>query len=212
MIILVGSVAVLSEVYGDLLRAAGATERLMELLAARSPIASPAAPRPLPARARRLVGALRRRHASAIRRGRSSRRWRDFSLAVAPGETVALVGPSGAGKSTVFQLLLRFYDVAGGRASRSTACRSTRVALDALRERIGIVPQDSVIFSTDAMENIRYGRPDASDDEVIAAAHGGVRARLHQRAARGLRAPSSASAACACRAASASASRSRARC
>jgi len=88
---------------------------------------------------------------------------------VAPGETVALVGPSGAGKSTVLQLILRFYDVESG-AVRVDGERVDRVDLAALRGRIGIVPQDSVIFSTDAMENIRYGRPDASDDEVVAAA------------------------------------------
>jgi ATP-binding cassette subfamily B protein len=93
----------------------------------------------------------------------------DFSLVVAPGETVALVGPSGAGKSTVFQLILRFYDVESG-AVRIDGARVGRVALDALRGRIGIVPQDSVIFSADAMENIRYGRPQATDAEVIAAA------------------------------------------
>jgi ATP-binding cassette subfamily B protein len=168
VIILVGSVAVLSEVYGDLLRAAGATERLMELLELSSPIVSPASPRPL-----------------AARTGGSSVRFDDvtfrypsrplhptlahFSLAVAPGETVALVGPSGAGKSTVLQLILRFYDVESG-AVVVDGEPVDRVALDALRGRIGIVPQDSVIFSTDALENIRYGRPEASDDEVVAAA------------------------------------------
>ena len=86
-----------------------------------------------------------------------------------PGETVALVGPSGAGKSTVFQLLLRFYDVADGRVLLD-GVPVKDVTLEALRERIGIVPQDSVIFSADAMENIRYGKPGASDQEVIAAA------------------------------------------
>ena len=92
-----------------------------------------------------------------------------FNLSVAPGETVALVGPSGAGKSTVFQLLLRFYDVSAGEV-RVDGVPVKDVALDALRHRIGIVPQDSVIFSADAMENIRYGRPEASDAEVIVAA------------------------------------------
>jgi ATP-binding cassette subfamily B protein len=82
---------------------------------------------------------------------------------------VALVGPSGAGKSTVFQLIQRFYDVESG-AVRVDGASVDKVALDALRGRIGIVPQDSVIFSADAMENIRYGRPAASDAEVVAAA------------------------------------------
>ncbi|MCU0929781.1 MAG: ABC transporter transmembrane domain-containing protein [Burkholderiaceae bacterium] len=168
VIILVGSVAVLSEVYGDLLRAAGATERLMELLAARSPVADPAQPQPLPAVQRgsavRLAGVTfhypsRPQHAALA----------DFDFDVRPGETVALVGPSGAGKSTVLQLLLRFYDAQRGTVAID-GVPVQRVALAELRRRIGIVPQDSVIFSADAMENIRYGRPDAGDDEVVAAA------------------------------------------
>ena len=168
VIILVSSVAVLAEVYGDLLRAAGATERLMELLATSSSIASPAQAAALPATRGGSAVALegvsfrypsRPQHAALA----------DFTLQVRPGETVALVGPSGAGKSTVFQLLLRFYDVAEGRvAVDGVSVRDT--ALQALRQRIGIVPQDSVIFSANALENIRYGRPEASDDEVIAAA------------------------------------------
>jgi ATP-binding cassette, subfamily B, bacterial len=94
---------------------------------------------------------------------------KDFTLSVQPGETVALVGPSGAGKSTVFQLLLRFYDPAQGRILLDGV--STReVSLHQLRARIGIVPQDAVIFSSSALENIRYGRPGASDEQVIAAA------------------------------------------
>jgi ATP-binding cassette subfamily B protein len=92
-----------------------------------------------------------------------------FNLDIRPGETVALVGPSGAGKSTVFQLLLRFYDVASGSVLLDGVPLAS-LDLDALRGRIGIVPQDSVIFSANAMDNIRYGRPDASDAEVIAAA------------------------------------------
>ncbi|MDE2457367.1 MAG: ATP-binding cassette domain-containing protein, partial [Burkholderiales bacterium] len=168
VIILVGAVAVLSEVYGDLLRAAGATERLMELLAAHSPVADPAAPRPLPAAAGGSALAIeglnfhypsRPNHAALI----------DFSLTVAPGETVALVGPSGAGKSTVFQLLLRFYDADSGRL-RLDGVAVDEVALGDLRRRIGIVPQDSTIFSASALDNIRYGRPEASDEEVRAAA------------------------------------------
>ena len=168
VVILVGSVAVLAEVYGDLLRAAGATERLMELLATRSPIASPARPQAL---------ADARGGSSVTLRGVNFRypsrpaqlALAGFDLDVRPGETVALVGPSGAGKSTVFQLLLRFYDVAAGEV-RLDGVPVASLALDDLRGRIGIVPQDSVIFSADAMENIRYGRPAASDAEVVAAA------------------------------------------
>src|SRR5690349_3164779 len=170
VIILVGSVAVISEVYGDLLRAAGATERLMELLQMRSPIASPPEPLALatpPAGASVELDDVTFRYPSRPQQPTLAH----FNLAVAPGETVALVGPSGAGKSTVLQLILRFYDVESG-AVRVDGERVDRVSLDDLRKRIGIVPQDSVIFSTDAMENIRYGRPDASDDEVVAAARG----------------------------------------
>jgi len=168
VIILVSSVAVLSEVYGDLLRAAGATERLMELLSLRSPIASPPKPTALAATSGGSSVALRDvtfRYPSRPQHATLSH----FNLNVQPGETVALVGPSGAGKSTVFQLLLRFYDVASGQVLVDSVPVKD-VALDDLRERIGIVPQDSVIFSADAMENIRYGKPTASDDEVIAAA------------------------------------------
>ncbi len=166
--LLVSSIAVLSEVYGDVLRAAGATERLMELLSARSPVASPAQPRALSATHGGSAVALegvsfhypsRPQHAAL----------RDFTLQVKPGETVALVGPSGAGKSTVFHLLLRFYDVQAGRVVVD-GLPVRELALADLRQRIGIVPQESVIFSTSALENIRYGRPDASDEEVFAAA------------------------------------------
>jgi ATP-binding cassette subfamily B protein len=92
-----------------------------------------------------------------------------FSLKVAPGQTVALVGPSGAGKSTVFQLLLRYYDAQAGRILLDGVPVS-QMALQDLRQRIGIVPQDAVIFSSSAQDNIRYGRPDATDTEVRAAA------------------------------------------
>ncbi len=168
VMILVGSVAVLSEVYGDLLRAAGATERLMELLGAQSPVAPPLQPRPLPA----VNGGSGVRFEGVTfhypsRPAQAS--LRDFDLGVRPGETVALVGPSGAGKSTVLQLLLRFYDVQQGRISVDGVAVN-EASLDALRSRIGIVPQDSTVFSTSALENIRYGRPDASDAQVQAAA------------------------------------------
>jgi ATP-binding cassette subfamily B protein len=168
VLILVSSVAVLSEVYGDLLRAAGATERLMELLATLSPVADPAAPRALPAAQGGSSVTLddvtfhypsRPQQASL----------RDVTLRVRPGETVALVGPSGAGKSTVLQLLLRYYDAGQGTVAID-GVPVRELALDDLRARVGIVPQDSVVFSADAMDNIRYGRPDATDAEVVAAA------------------------------------------
>ncbi|MBX3635377.1 MAG: ATP-binding cassette domain-containing protein [Rubrivivax sp.] len=168
VIIFVGAVAVLSEVWGDLLRAAGATERLMELLDAKSPVQDPPQPKPLPPV----------RGGSAVRFEQVTFHYpsrprqpalADFTLDVRPGETVALVGPSGAGKSTVFQLLLRFYDVQAGRVLVD-GVPVNETALAALRERIAIVPQDSTVFSTSALENIRYGRPGASDEEVIKAA------------------------------------------
>ena len=168
VLILVSSVAVLSEVYGDLLRAAGATERLMELLSTRSPVVEPIAPRALPAA----------QGGSSVQFAGVSFNYpsrplqpalRDITLDVRPGETVALVGPSGAGKSTVLQLLLRFYDAQKGLVAID-GVPVRELALAALRQRVGIVPQDSVVFSTSAMDNIRYGRPDASNDEVIAAA------------------------------------------
>ncbi|MFN8897690.1 MAG: ABC transporter transmembrane domain-containing protein [Pseudomonadota bacterium] len=168
VIILVGAVAVLSEVYGELLRAAGATERLMELLASTSPVAEPASPRPLPP-ARGGSAVLLRdvvfHYPSRPRQAALD----GVSLEVRPGETVALVGPSGAGKSTVFQLLLRFYDASRG-AVAIDGVPVREAALAELRARIGIVPQDSTGFSSSARENIRYGRPDASDAEVEAAA------------------------------------------
>lgn len=168
VILLLSSVAALSEVYGDILRAAGATERLMELLATRSPIASP--PRPLPLPALQGGTGVRLQNVQFHYPSRPQHPSLDgFTLDVAPGETVALVGPSGAGKSTVFQLLLRFYDPQHGHIALD-GLPIAQLALEDLRQRIGIVPQDSTIFSASAMENIRYGRPDASDAEVVAAA------------------------------------------
>ena len=168
VIILASAFAVLSEVYGDLLRAAGATERLMELLASQSPITSPSNP----------AVALISKDGSAITFENITFHYpsrpqqaalRGFSLQINAGQTVALVGPSGAGKSTVFQLLLRFYDAQSGRILLDGV--ATRdLALSELRHHIGIVPQDAVVFSSSALENIRYGRPDATDAEVKTAA------------------------------------------
>ena len=169
VIILASAFAVLGEVYGDLLRAAGATERLMELLGSRSPIVSPSnavqAPAPIAGSAINFE-AVTFHYPSRPAQAALTH----FNLRVEPGETVALVGPSGAGKSTVFQLLLRFYDPLSGRIELDGV--ATRdMDLHELRQRIGIVPQDAVIFSSSALENIRYGKPGASDDEVRAAAH-----------------------------------------
>ena len=168
VIILASASAVLGETYGDLLRAAGATERLMELLETASPIHSPQNPTPAPAiqagSAIEFVGVNFNYPSRPLQSALA-----DFSMRVAPGETVAIVGPSGAGKSTVFQLLLRFYDPQSGRiVLDGVATRD--MSLNDLRQRVGIVPQDAVIFSTSALENIRYGKPQASDDEVKAAA------------------------------------------
>ena len=174
-----GAIGGLTETWGDVLRAAGATERLMELLDAKSFITSPATPVPV-------VKPLRSAAADAgnggvgiavefdrVRFSYPSRldtlALDDFTLAIAPGETIALVGPSGAGKSTVFQLLMRFYAPQGGSIRLGDTPIET-LALADLRNALGIVPQDTVIFSADARENIRYGRPDASDDEIVAAA------------------------------------------
>ena len=168
VMILVGSVAVLSEVWGDLLRAAGATERLMELLAARSPVEDPVRPTALPP----VHGGSTLRF-SAVGFHYPSRPTQaalaDFNLDIHPGETVALVGPSGAGKSTVMQLVLRFYDAQQG-CITIDGVPLREVSLADLRQRVGIVPQDSTVFSASARENIRYGRPQASDAEVEAAA------------------------------------------
>jgi ATP-binding cassette, subfamily B, bacterial len=152
---------------GDLQRAAGATERMFELLDTRPAITAPAKPAPLPDPAR---GAVRfaavdfaypaRPDFPALHR---------FNVAIAPGETVALVGPSGAGKSSVFQLLMRFYDPGAGAVLLDGADLRDLDPV-AFRARIGLVPQEPVIFSANAWSNLRYGRPEASDDEVRAAA------------------------------------------
>ncbi len=168
IIILAGAVGVLGEVYGDLLRAAGASERLMELLASESPVQSPAQPvlAPAPQGGSALVfDDVTFHYPSRPAQPALS----GFTLNVQPGQTVALVGPSGAGKTTVFGLLLRYYDPALG-SIRLDGVPIDQLGLHTLRQRIGIVPQDPVIFSSSAMENIRYGRPEATDAEVRAAA------------------------------------------
>jgi ATP-binding cassette, subfamily B, bacterial len=168
VIIFAGAVAVLGEVYGDLLRAAGATERLMELLSSHSPVVSPARPvtAPVPPAGSSVLFEQVGFHYPSRPRTPALEH---FTLSIAPGETVALVGPSGAGKSTVFSLLLRFYDPAQGGIVIDGVPVRDRLLQD-LRGGIALVAQEPVVFSASAMENIRYGRPGASDDEVRQAA------------------------------------------
>ena len=162
-----GAFGALTEVYGDLQRAAGAAGRIGELLAAKPEIRAPASPVALP---QPPLGSLSFDNVSFRYPTRpDDKALHELSLAVAPGETVAVVGPSGAGKSTLFHLALRFYDPQEG-----------RVILDGVdvrdadpgevRKRIALVPQETVIFAASARDNLRYGRWDASDEEIVAAA------------------------------------------
>jgi ATP-binding cassette subfamily B protein len=162
-----GAAATLSSLWGEIQRAAGAMERLAELLQAEPNIRAPEQPEALPARIAGRIAFERLRFHYPSRPDTPA--LDDFSLAVSPGETVALVGPSGAGKSTAFQLLLRFYDLTSGRI-RVDGIDIARLDPRALRAQIGLVPQDTVLFGTTALENIRYGRPGASDAEVRRAA------------------------------------------
>ncbi|MEL6479177.1 MAG: ABC transporter transmembrane domain-containing protein [Pseudomonadota bacterium] len=161
-----GAVGALSEVWGELQRAAGATERLVELMSMRSAIADPEAPAPAPA----VSGAVRFENVGfAYETRRETPALHEASFEAAPGETVALVGPSGAGKTTVLQLLQRFYDPDAGRILvDGTDIRD--LPLRALRQRMALVPQEPVIFANSVAANIRFGRPEARDDEVTAAA------------------------------------------
>ncbi|MDE2360435.1 MAG: ATP-binding cassette domain-containing protein [Betaproteobacteria bacterium] len=165
-IIVAGAVGAISEVVGDLQRAAGATERLFELLAVESTIPTPANPLPIPATGR---GTVSFEQVSFHYPSRPDAPALDaFTLDVRDSEKVALVGPSGAGKTTVFQLLLRFHDPQAG------TVRIGGVDLKAadpreVRRQLAVVPQEPVIFATSVLENVRYGRPSASDTEVKAA-------------------------------------------
>jgi len=159
--------ASLSEMWGEVQRAAGAMERLVELQHAEPRIVAPADPVPLPEPGR---GEIRFEQVSFRYPSRPDTPALDeFDLAVRPGETVAFVGPSGAGKSTSFQLLLRFYDPQSGRI-RIDGVDIANADPQAVRQRIGLVPQDTVLFAASARENIRYGRPGATDAETEAAA------------------------------------------
>jgi ATP-binding cassette subfamily B protein len=162
-----GSIAALTEVWAEVQRAAGGMGRIAELLDESPRVQAPAAARTLPPRAR---GEIAFENVTFRYPSRpESAALRDFSLALRPGETVALVGPSGAGKSTVLQLLLRFHDPDSG-SIRLDGIDLRELDPRALRAQLALVPQDPVLFGADAAENIRYGRLDASQDEVVAAA------------------------------------------
>ncbi|MBI1778829.1 MAG: ATP-binding cassette domain-containing protein [Proteobacteria bacterium] len=177
-IVVAGAAGAVSEVIGELQRAAGAMERLVELLATEPDIKAPADPVPLKTPAAGAIAFERVTFHYPSRPDRSA--LSEFSLAVAPGETVALVGPSGAGKSTVFQLLLRFYDPGAG-VVRLDGVELALADPSQVRQRIGLVPQEPVIFSANAWENIRYGRPEASDAEVRQAAEAAFAAEFLDR-------------------------------
>jgi ATP-binding cassette subfamily B protein len=159
-------VGTISEVIGDLQRAAGATERLMELLATEPEISAPSSPVALPSPARGAIGFDNVTFYYPSRLDLPA--LRDFTLTAQPGEKLALVGPSGAGKTTVFQLLLRYYDPQQGEVLVDGVDVRTADPSD-VRSRIALVPQDPVIFAASIAENVRYGRPEASDAEVEAA-------------------------------------------
>ncbi|MDN5870246.1 MAG: ATP-binding cassette domain-containing protein [Nitrococcus sp.] len=166
-VLVAGSIGALSEVAGNLLRAAGATERMLELLNTEPKIALPARPVALPEPAR---GEVELRNVTFCYPSRpATAALRKLSFTLAPGRKVALVGPSGAGKTTVLQLLLRFYDPQEG-AIRFDGIDVRSVDPKELRQRVALVPQDPVIFGADAWENIRYGHPSVSDAQVRQAA------------------------------------------
>ncbi|WP_062560318.1 ABC transporter transmembrane domain-containing protein [Paracoccus aminovorans] len=166
-VMVAGAVGALSEIWGELQRAAGATERLTELLTNEDSLTDPAAPVALPRPVRGAIGFDDVTFHYPSRPDRSA--LEGITLDIAPGETVALVGPSGAGKTTVIQLLLRFWDPDAGTVSIDGIDLRSMARAD-FRQAIALVPQDPVIFAATARENIRFGRPEASDAEVEAAA------------------------------------------
>jgi ATP-binding cassette subfamily B protein len=181
--IVAGAFGALTEVYGDLLRGAGATGRIAELMAQVPQIRAPATPVPLPEPGRGRLEFEKitfryptRPEVSALH---------EFSLAVEPGETVALVGPSGAGKSTIFQLAQRFYDADEG-SIRLDGVELREADPAAIRARIAVVPQETVIFAASARDNLRYGRWEAADDELWAAAEAANAAEFLKRLPQGL--------------------------
>ncbi len=173
-VLMASSGATVSELWGEIQRAAAAADRLAEVLAIQPAIAAPANPLPLPpAKGRVVFEGVTLRYPTRP----DSAALSDFSLVVEPGEAIALVGPSGAGKTSVLSLLLRFYDPSAGRILLDGA-EITRLDPRALRSRLGLVPQEPVIFSASVAENIRLGRPEATDAEVMAAAEAAAAAEF----------------------------------
>lgn len=162
-----GAFGALTEVYGDLLRAAGAAGRLAELLSEEPGIAAPASPIALPEPPRGQISFDNVTFAYPTRQDTAA--LKGFSLKVSPGETVAVVGPSGAGKSTLFQLAQRFYDPQSGSVRIDGVALPSADPAD-IRERMALVPQDTVLFAASARDNLRYGKWDATDEEIWAAA------------------------------------------
>jgi ATP-binding cassette subfamily B protein len=185
-VLLAASVGALGEVWGDVQRAAGATERLMEILAAEPSVRTSHQPKQLPTPARGSVRFERVTFRYPTRPDHKA--LHGFSLVVEPGEAIALVGPSGAGKSTVFQLLLRFFDPQEGRVLFDGA-NIAEVDPRALRSSIALVSQDPVIFAGTLMDNIRYGRPDASEAEIREAAQAAAADEFIRRLPGGYDAP-----------------------
>ncbi|MXP26315.1 ATP-binding cassette domain-containing protein [Altererythrobacter indicus] len=166
-VMVAGAFGSLTEVYGDLLRGAGAASRLGELLQEKPEVAPPARPQALPEPPRGSIAFqnVTFRYPTRPEQAAIS----DFSLTVEPGETVAIVGPSGAGKSTIFQLAERFYDPQAGRVRMDGVPLTSADPAD-IRRRIAFVPQDGVLFAANARDNLRYGEWNASDDDIWAAA------------------------------------------
>lgn len=165
--IVAGAFGALSEVFGDLLRGAGAAGRLEELLSEEPGITAPARPLDLPQPPRGAISFSNVTFSYPTRMTETA--IRDFSLTVEPGETVAIVGPSGAGKSTIFQLAERFYDPQSG-AIRIDGVPLTQADPAAIRRRIALVPQEGILFAASARDNLRYGAWDASEEAIWDAA------------------------------------------
>ncbi len=166
-VMVAGAVAALSEIFGELQRAAGATERLVELLQAEDTVTDPAQPLPVPSTVRGEITFDKVDFTYPARPGVKA--LDGIDLHIQPGETVALVGPSGAGKTTIVQLIQRFYDPDAGKVLLD-GVPVDRMSRNRFRQHIALVPQDPVIFAASARDNIRFGRPDASDAAVEAAA------------------------------------------